>query len=51
MLELIMEADGDIHPKEKAFLEAFNREIQNIKYLPEKNDIQNSFLLEIREKV
>jgi len=51
MLELVMEADGYIHPQEKAFLEAFNREIQNIKYLPEKNDIKNSFLLEIREKV
>ena len=51
MLEIIMEADGCIHPKEKAYLEAFNREIKHIKYLPEKNDIQNNFLLEVREKV
>ena len=51
MLELIMEADGDIHPKEKAFLEAFNRKIQHIKYLPEKNDIQDNFLLKIRENI
>jgi uncharacterized tellurite resistance protein B-like protein len=49
MLELVMEADGVIHEKEKAFLSAFESSISMIEYRQESEDNENQFLLEIKE--
>jgi len=51
MLELVMEADGDIHEKEKAFLNAFEVNIGMIEYQKEFEDNENKFLLDIKEKL
>ncbi len=51
MLELVMEADGNIHDKEVAFLAAFDSSIKMVEYNVESEDSENQFLLEIKEKI
>ncbi len=51
MLELVMEADGYIHDKERAFLRAFDSSIEMVKCNVESEDSENSFLLAIKEKI
>ena len=50
LIELVIEADGFIHEKEKAFLEAFNSAIKMINYKPETDDTENKFILELKSK-
>lgn len=50
LIELVIEADGFIHEKEKAFLEAFNSSIKMINYKPETDDIENKFILELKSR-
>ena len=49
-IELVIEADGIIHEKEKAFLEAFNSAIKMVDYKPESNDVDNKFILELKSR-
>ena len=50
LIELVIEADGIIHEKEKAFLEAFDSSIKMIDYKPESNDADNKFILELKSR-
>jgi len=50
LIELVIEADGFIHEKEKAFLEAFNSSIKMINYKPETDDRENKFILELKSR-
>ena len=50
LIELVIEADGIIHEKEKAFLEAFNSAIKMVDYKPESNDVDNKFILELKSR-
>ena len=50
LIELVIEADGIIHEKEKAFLEAFDSAIKMVDYKPESNDIDNKFILELKSR-
>lgn len=50
LIELVIEADGFIHEKEKAFLEAFNSSIKMINYKPETDDTENKFILELKSR-
>ena len=51
MLELIMEADGHIHEKEQAFLQAFEANLSLIEYHKESDDSDDQFLLSIKDKL
>ena len=51
MLSLIMEADGHIHDKEKAFMKAFEINLSLIEYHQESEDEENQFLLSIKDKI
>lgn len=51
ILEVVMEADGDIHDKERAFLKAFDSAIKKLIYSGEIEDNENQFLLGIKEKI
>lgn len=50
LIELVIEADGIIHEKEKAFLEAFDSAIKMVDYKPESNDVDNKFILELKSR-
>lgn len=50
LIELVIEADGIIHEKEKAFLEAFDSAIKMADYKPESNDVDNKFILELKSR-
>ena len=50
LIELVIEADGIIHEKEKAFLEAFDSSIKMVDYKPESNDADNKFILELKSR-
>ncbi|QKF67818.1 putative membrane protein [Arcobacter venerupis] len=50
LIELVIEADGFIHEKEKAFLEAFNSSIKMINYKPESDDTENKFIIELKAR-
>lgn len=50
LIELVIEADGIIHEKEKAFLEAFDSSIKMVDYKPETNDADNKFILELKSR-
>jgi len=51
LIEIVIEADGKIHEKEQAFLEAFNSAIKMIEYTPEDNDNDNTFVSETLERL
>lgn len=50
LIEVVIESDGIIHEKEKAFLCAYDREIKRIEYKPESNDVNNKFISELKAK-
>lgn len=50
LIELVIEADGIIHEKEKAFLEAFDSAVKMVDYKPESNDVDNKFILELKSR-
>lgn len=50
LIELVIEADGIIHDKEIAFLEAFDSAVKMVDYKPESNDVDNKFILELKSR-
>lgn len=48
LIELVIEADGIIHDKEIAFLEAFDSAVKMVDYKPESNDTDNKFISELK---
>lgn len=50
LIELVIEADGIIHDKEIAFLEAFDSAVKMVDYKPESNDTDNKFISELKSR-
>lgn len=51
LIEIVIEADGKIAEAEKDFLNDFDVHIQTIEYKPELNDTENTFILEVKERI
>lgn len=51
LIEIVIEADGKIAEEEKDFLNDFDVHIQTIEYKPEVNDTENTFILEVKERI
>ncbi|EDZ62137.1 hypothetical protein SMGD1_0270 [Sulfurimonas gotlandica GD1] len=51
LIELVIEADGKVLEEEKAFLEAFNYAMKMVKYTAEREDNDNKFVNEIKERL
>lgn len=51
LIEIVIEADGYIHEKEKAFLAAFDTSINTVVYKPETDDGKKKFLSVVQSKL